>query len=64
MIPGFYDFYKNISKFVSTNISIEFMRNEKKLRMFLKGEKDIAKKIYHQKEEIYLSLTYNEMNNY
>ena len=64
IVPGFYNFYESISKFISSNVSTDFMRNEKKLRMFLKGEKDEAKKIYHQKEEIYLSLTYNEVQNY
>ena len=37
-IPGFYDFYKNLSDYLNNNITIEYFNNEKKLREYFKSD--------------------------
>jgi len=53
-IPGFYNFYKELSEFLNKDIIIEFFNNEKNLRdINLEEEPNLPKKIgeFHEKEE-------------
>ena len=53
-IPGFYNFYKNISDYLTKNISTEYVKIEKNLRdIDLNEDQNIAKEIedFHEKEE-------------
>ena len=63
ILPGFYNFYVQLSKFISQNISNEFMRNEKKLREFLKGDQTNIKNNFNKKEFILLSSVFEEIKN-
>jgi hypothetical protein len=50
-IPGFYNFYKDLSDYLTKNIVAEFFNNEKKLRYY-DGEKPVnAKNIFVRKEK-------------
>ena len=64
IVPGLYDFYKNLSDFIDQNIRNIFVKNEKKIRSFLPGEKndknDAIEK-YYKNEQNLLNLTYNEI---
>jgi len=64
VIPGFYDFYAKLSDFITQNIKNDFIKNEKNIRNFLKGDKFKTKEKYHKIEEDLLSLTYRELENY
>ena len=57
-IPGFYNFYKNLSDYINKNITIEYFNNEKKLREYTKP--DAGRQIidFHKKEEDFLSSVY------
>ena len=55
-IPGFYNFYKNLSYDINNNISIEYFNNEKKLREYFDDEPEKMKKEFHKKEELLLNL--------
>ena len=61
IIPGFYNFYGELSNYISQNISNEFMRNEKMLREFLKGDEISVKNNFNSKESNLLSLIYQEI---
>ena len=52
-IPGFYNFYKEISEYLTKEISTEFYNNEKKLRDIDLNEDLVDKKIgdFHEKED-------------
>jgi len=50
-IPGFYNFYKDLSDYLIKNITAEFMNNEKKLRDYSGDEPEIAKNKFHEKEK-------------
>jgi hypothetical protein len=53
-IPGFYNFYKNISDYLTKDISPEFLKNENNLRdIDLNEDPNIAKEIedFHEKED-------------
>ena len=62
IIPGFYNFYKKISNYITKNIYVEYFNNENNLRFYFgpKSEKEI--KIFHEKEEILLDNLYDELN--
>ena len=60
VIPGFYNFYQELSDFIISNIAKDFSQNEKRLRYFLKGDGDKAIENFHEKENIYLK----EVNQY
>ena len=53
-IPGFYNFYKNLSDYLTKDISPEFLKNENNLRdIDLSEDPNIAKEIedFHEKED-------------
>ena len=53
-IPGFYNFYKSLSDYLTKEISTEFFNNEKNLRdIDLNDDPNIAKEKedFHEKEE-------------
>ena len=61
-IPGFYNFYKNLSTFINKNISKEYSKNESILRENKSiNEKEI--KDFHEKEEVLVSSAYDEISN-
>ena len=61
-IPGFYNLYKNLSKFINNNIAKEYSKNENKLRKIKSiNEEDIN--YFHEKEKILLSSVYDEISN-
>ena len=61
-IPGFYNFYKKLYKYINNNIAIEFLNNENKIRtkelIIEKNEKD-----FQEKENKLLNAVYDEINN-
>ena len=61
IIPGFYNFYKDLSDYVTKNIYVEYFNNENNLRFYFdkESEKEILK--YHEKEEILLSIFYDKL---
>ena len=59
MIPGFYNFYKNISNYITKNIYVEYFNNENNLRSYF-GKNEIVK--FHEKEEILLNNLYDEIS--
>ena len=60
-IPGFYNLYKNLSKFINKNIAKEYSKNERKLRKTkLINEKKI--KSFHENEETLISSVYDEIS--
>ena len=58
-IPGFYNFYINISNYINKNITINYFNNEKKLRELFKYTFEKIKD-FHEKEESLLSNAYKE----
>ena len=64
VVPGFYDFYAKLSDFITQNIKNDFIKNEKNIRNFLKGDKFKTKEKYHKIEEDLLSLTCRELENH
>ena len=50
-IPGFYNFYKDLSDYLIKNITVVFFNNEKKLRDFSKKKHEEAINIFHEKEK-------------
>ena len=58
-IPGFYNFYQNISDYINKNITINYFNNEKKLRELFKPTFEKIKD-FHDKEESSLSNVYKE----
>ena len=61
-IPGFYNFYKDISDYITKNVSSEFFNNEKNLRdIDLDDGINIAKEIedFHEKENNLLQIVMN-----
>ena len=50
-IPGFYNFYKDLSDYLINNITVEFFNNEKKLRDYSKKKTEEAINIFHEKEK-------------
>jgi len=58
-IPGFYNFYINISNYINKNITTNYFNNEKKLRELFKSTFEKIKD-FHEKEESLLSNVYKE----
>ena len=50
-IQGFYNFYKDLSDYLTKNITVEFFDNEKKLRNFSGNRPQNAKEKFHEKEK-------------
>ena len=58
-IPGFYNFYKDLSDYLTKNITEEFFNNEKKLRDYSGDKPENAKNKFHEKEkELFLNHIY------
>ena len=55
-IPGFYNFYKNISNDINKNITAEYFSNEKKLREYFDEEPEKIKTKFHDEEDRLLNL--------
>ena len=60
-IPGFYNLYKNLSKFISNNISKEYCKNENKLRK-IKSNNGKEINYFHEKEKVLFSSVYDEIS--
>ena len=63
-LPGFYNFFKNISNYISKNIISNFFNNEQKLRVSLiddKINKINLQNQFQEKEELLLNNVLNEM---
>ena len=63
VIPGFYEFYPKLSDFIYQNIRNDFLKNERKLRNFLTGDKYETKQKYYKIEEDLLNIVYDEIGN-
>ena len=67
-VPGFYNFYKEISNYLANDISIQFYNNEKKLRDIDLDNKNtnLAQEIetFHEKEEELLQKVLKKIENY
>ena len=50
-IPGFYNFYKDLSDYLTKNINVEFFNNEKKLRNYSGKKPEKVINSFHQKEK-------------
>jgi len=61
-IPGLYNFYENLSNYISKNINVEYFNNEKKLRDYFSTNIEKEKKDFHNNEERLLSDVYDEIN--
>ena len=59
-VPGFYNFYINISNYINKNIILIYFNNEKKLRELLIEDPDKIKD-FHEKEESLLIDAYNKI---
>ena len=62
-IPGFYNFYVELSKFISKSIFNEYSINETKLRKFIIGNEAEAKMIFDITESLLLYSVYQEIKN-
>ena len=61
-IPGFYNFYKDLSDYIKKNITIEYFNNEKKIREYFKSDSEKQKIEFHNKEEYFLSSLYDKVS--
>ena len=61
-IPGFYNFYKNLSDYLNKNIIGEYFNNEKYLRNYSGKKPYDAKNIFHEKERELLSKVYEKIS--
>ena len=61
IIPGFYNFYKELSDFISYNIAGDCIKNENKLRKFVQGDINEVEKIFHDKEKDLLNNLYQKV---
>ena len=61
-IPGFYNFYKNLSHYLNKNITTEFYNNEKKLRDYSGKKHSDAKNKFHDKEKELLDKVLKKIN--
>ena len=62
-LPGFYNIIRELSNIISKNYSDNFMSNEKKLRLFLKGNKEDALSNFEDNEMELINELYNELQN-
>ena len=63
VIPGFYNIIRELSNIISKNYSGNFMSNEKKLRLFLKGNKEDALSNFEENEFELINQLYNDLQN-
>ena len=61
-IPGFYNFYKNLSEYINKNISIDFYNNEKNLREYFGTNPEKIKNDFHDKEDSLLNLVLDKIS--
>ena len=61
LVPGFLSFYKNISDFISKNVTKKFFKNEKKLRDLLNGNIIKSKDYFHSEEARLLDIVISEI---
>ena len=61
-IPGFYNFYKNLSEYINKNISIDFYNNEKNLREYFGTKPEKIKNDFHDKEDSLLNLVFDKIS--
>ena len=61
-IPGFYNFYKNLSELFNKNITAKFLLNEKNLREYYGSKPEKTKIDFHEKEESLLNEVLEEIN--
>ena len=59
-IPGFYNFFVNLSNYINKNITSNYFANEKKLRLLLKKNIELIRDFY-DKEDEQLSKVYDEI---
>lgn len=58
IIPRFYNFYEELSNYITLIITRGFSQNEKRPRYFLKGDGEKVIEKFHEKENIYLKEIY------
>jgi len=61
-IPGFFNFYKNLSEAINKNITVNFLNNEKNLREYLGSKPEKMIEDFHEKEELLLNEVLEEIN--
>ena len=61
-IPGFFNFYKNLSEFLNKNITVKFLSNEKNIRKYLGSDINRIKDDFHDNEELLLNEVLEEIN--
>ena len=62
-IPGFYNIIREVSNIISKYYSGNFLSNEKKLRLFLKGNKEDAISNFYDNELELIDRLYKELQN-
>ena len=55
-IPGFYKIYEKISNYISKNINVEYLNNEKNLRFYFGSNSENEKKKFNEKEYLILMI--------
>ena len=60
-IPGLYNFYTNLSSYISKNINVQHFNNEKHLREYFSSNPEHEKNNFHDNEEIILSDVYENI---
>ena len=61
LVPGFFPFYKNISDFISKEVTKKFFKNEKWLRGLLGGNIIKSKAYFHSEEAKFLGVVNDEI---
>ena len=61
ILPGFYNFYEELSEFIIHNIAGDYIQNENKLRKFFKGDVNEVERKFHNKEKDLLDNLYQEV---
>ena len=61
VLPGFYNIVREISNIISENYSDNLKQNEKKLREFLKGDKEVATSNFFNNESALIEQLYIEL---
>ena len=65
VVPGFFDFYSNLSNFINHNIKNDYIKNEKKIRIFLpensKENSYDIKENFIKKKNNFITTTFNEI---
>ena len=63
LIPGFYNIFRKLSNIISKNYSDSFMKNEKKLREFYKGNKEDAVSYFNDTESEIIEQLFETLKN-